>query len=328
VQALVWRRVKPIPLLNDVFFSNDVTVVIPTICNTDQIDSFKRTLESIDRQEPHAIIVITPAVRAESIRKVATAVSTRIEVVGSTYANKRSQLWLGLEKVETEITVLADDDVEWRWDGTALLHLLAPFANTQTGAVGTRQRVERTSWRNLVEFLGALYITRRNQETMATSSIDGGLSCLSGRTFAIRTAIVQNDGFRRQYLNENWLGCRLNPDDDNCITRWLWSFGYRIRIQSAEEVVVHTTLETTLLKYLSQCIRWERSRWRHTFTLVTKHPRIWTYVLDSSNQLCLLTRYKKATVVDLGVILSGTLSLAMDGASDGILLVQEQRVIQ
>lgn len=320
MHAIVWRRVKPIPVPKDLSLSvKDVTVVIPTVCGDHQLKAFERTLESISRQQPHAIIVITPAVRAEIIRRVATTVNTRIEVVASPRTSKRAQLWLGLQKVKTKITVCADDDVEWRWNGTGMSSLLAPFADPRTGAVGTCQRVERTSW-NPIEYLGAIYVLRRNQETKATSSIDGALSCLSGRTFAIRTFIAKQPWFGEDYLGEKWRGRPLNPDDDNFITRFLFDGGWKVRIQSAEDAVVYTTLEPTLRKYLSQCIRWERSRWRHTFTLVTKHPRIWTYVFNSDNYH-LLTCHQKAAVVDLGVILPGTLSLAMDGPSNGILLV-------
>jgi hypothetical protein len=285
VQALVWCKVKPIALPKEPSLSNkDVTVVIPTICPDGDLDSFKRTLESINGTNPYGIIIVTPATRVETIRNIATAVNKTIEVVGSSRTSKRHQLWLGIEKVRTEITVLADDDVEWRWETTAMPYLLAPFADTYTGAVGTCQRVERTSWWNLVEFLGALYITRRNQETMATSRIDGGLSCLSGRTLAIRTAIVKQTWFCKAYLGEKWRGRPLNPDDDNFITRWVFDGGYTIQIQSAEDVVVHTTLGPTWSSYIAQCIRWERSRLRHTFTLLTVHPSIWTYV-------CILIRW-------------------------------------
>jgi hypothetical protein len=286
VQARALRRAKPTPVPNDLPFSNnDVTVVIPTICEDDQFDFFKRTLESVNRIEPYAIIIVTPEAQAKSIRRLAASVDRRIEVVASPRKSKRYQLWFGLIRVRTAITVCADDDIEWRWGDAALLHLLAPFANPHIGAVGTCQRVERTRWRNLPELFGALYITRRNHETVATNFIDGGLSCLSGRTFAIRTTILQNSEFSEEYLGEKWRGHCLNPDDDNFVTRWVWRRGYKIQIQSAEEVVVHTTLANTFSKYLSQCIRWERSRWRHTFTLVTKYPRIWKYVLILSNWL-------------------------------------------
>lgn len=278
MHAIVWRRVRPIPVPKDLSVSEeDVTVVIPTVCEDHQLEAFKRTLKTISRQKPHKIIVITPAVRAETIRGVTAQIHTSIEVVDSPQASKREQIWLGLQNVRTKITVCADDDVEWRWDPPGMRCLLAPFADPYTGAVGTCQRVERTCW-NPVELLGAIYILRRNQETKATSFIDGGLSCLSGRTFAIRTCILQQHWFGQGYRGEKWHGRTLNPDDDNFITRFLFDGGWKVQIQSAEDAVVYTTLEPTLRKYISQCIRWERSRWRHTFTLVTKSPRVWTYV--------------------------------------------------
>ncbi|KAF9733848.1 polysaccharide synthase [Paraphaeosphaeria minitans] len=124
------------------------------------------------------------------------------------------------------------------------------------------------------EYLGACYIERRNFEITATSNIDGGMSCLSGRTAAFWTKILQNEPFITGYCNEMWRGKILNPDDDNFITRWLVSRGWRIAIQSAEKAVVQTTLERNS-KFLYQCLRWARSNWRSNFTSTICERHVW-----------------------------------------------------
>jgi hypothetical protein len=83
---------------------------------------------------------------------------------------------------------------------------------------------ETGSWEYLARcgsYLGACYIERRNFEITATSNMDGGLSCLSGRTAAFRTHILTDNRFINSYCNELWRGKVLNTDDDNFITRWL-----------------------------------------------------------------------------------------------------------
>jgi hypothetical protein len=81
------------------------------------------------------------------------------------------------------------------------------------------------------QYLGECYIERRNFEISATSHMDGGISCLSGRTAAIRTKILQTQDFITGYVTETWLGIPLNADDDNFVTRLLVAKGWGIRIQ-------------------------------------------------------------------------------------------------
>jgi hypothetical protein len=62
-----------------------------------------------------------------------------------------------------------------------------------------------------------------NGECAATSRIDGAMSCVSGRTVAFRTEILNNEGFLSAYCSEKWRGKPLNKDDDNFITRYFLS---------------------------------------------------------------------------------------------------------
>lgn len=250
-------------------------MIIPTICTDDQLPLLRVTLTSICRAKPQSIFVVTPSDRLSSVANVAESVDKSIVVLGSNRRSKRHQILAAIPRIQADITVLVDDDVEWPGGEAFLPALIAPFEDADVGAVGTRQRVNRKDPWNAVEYLGALYIARRNQETLATSAIDGGLSCLSGRTQAIRTCIINTEQFQREYGGEKWRGQELNPDDDNFITRYCYRGGWKIRIQPDEKALVYTTLETGLKKYIAQCVRWERSRLRHTITLLTMHPSVW-----------------------------------------------------
>lgn len=281
VHAWVRRSVRPIPLKDPPSYAHgNVTVVIPTICTDEELPLFEKVLRSLTDARPHSIIIVTPHPRSERIRTLAANVGRNIRVIGSDKKSKRHQVSLGIREVRTEFTILADDDVWWPGRERAIPAFLAPFENPETVAVGTCQAVERENSLNIAQFLGCVYIARRNREFVATSNIDGGLTCLSGRTMIVRTRILQDPGFEEVYIRERWRGRMLNPDDDNCITRYLYSHG-KIRIQTDNNAIVYTSLGKVLKIYLAQCIRWERSRYRHTITLLLKHSDIWWYAFRS-----------------------------------------------
>jgi hypothetical protein len=159
---------------------------------------------------------------------------------------------------------LLDDDV-WlpekfsKW-------LLAPFEDPRMGGVGTNQQLRRVNRNSIWEFLGAMYLVRRNFDCTACNWIDGGLPCLSGRAVAYRSEILQDPKFTYGFTHETWGSDHfLNADDDNFITRWLFNNNWKIQIQNHRECEVETTLESDH-KYLRQCLRWVRSNWRSNLT--------------------------------------------------------------
>ncbi|KAL8784285.1 MAG: hypothetical protein Q9213_004043 [Squamulea squamosa] len=280
---------KSIPLpVTPTYSSQDVTVVISTLANSNDL---RRCLVSISACCPAFIIVVTPKGRVERVRQVCLELGLfHIRILGTRKANKRLQMIKGLERVCTPITFFADDDVFWA--PTLLTYFLAPFENAHVGAVGMRQfevmsvemltgsgglqTLERKPNPNLWDFLGAIYLHRRRFELAATNSVDGGVGCLSGRTFAIRTGIIQNPQFIGEFRNEKWLGFLplVAADDDNFVTRYLVNHGWKIAIQLTKEAELQTTLEGNS-KFLAQCIRWRRTTWRSNFTSLVIDRVIW-----------------------------------------------------
>ncbi|KAF2786381.1 glycosyltransferase family 2 protein [Melanomma pulvis-pyrius CBS 109.77] len=283
VNAISSWSFTPIPLPGGpTIHPHDVTVIIPTICGQDT-ESLADTVRSCLVTGPSRIIIVTIDRDREVISSMAKSLGLVVEVFSIPYPNKRHQVSRAIHEVRTSITILADDDVVW--PHTFLRYVLAPFEFSNVGAVGTRQRVRpcvrfsgSSPWKFLLkytwEYLGACYIERRNFEITATSHIDGGISCLSGRTAAFRTEILKDELFITGYCNEMWRGKILNPDDDNFVTRWLVSHRWEIAIQSAEEAVVQTTLERDS-KFLYQCLRWARSNWRSNFTSTVYERHVW-----------------------------------------------------
>ena len=274
--------------------AQDITVVLPTLGTDDE--DFRRCLRSINICSPNAVVLVTP--KPDIVRKVCEDLDLlHFDVLAAPEANKRLQMIQGIEHVKTPITVFADDDVFW--PETCLVYLLAAFEDHSVGAVGPSISLERPDDGNVWDFLSAAYLERWRFGICATSHIDGGLACLSGRTYAIRSYIVQDEIFRAECANEKWLfDIPLSKaDDDNFVTRWLVNHGWKIKIQNAPEARVTTTLDNSSA-FIGQCIRWCRTTWRSNITSMFFERRIWRDQPWCSYALHLSTLNPPAAVFD------------------------------
>jgi hypothetical protein len=274
---------KPIPI-KPKYTADNVTVIIPTIHNA--FEELRPALQSILACRPSKLILVTTWNKSEALQKLAESLRASngdypvIEVLHVDKANKRLQVCEALQgdHVTTPITIMADDDVEW--PSTLMPWLLAPFEDPTIGGVGTNQRVKRVKSGELstllYNWLGAAYIERRNFEISATHGIDGGTSCMSGRTGAYRSEILKSHDFLEGFKTERWGKYILNADDDNFVTRWLVSHQWKTWIQYDRECEIETTLENST-KFLYQCSRWARSNWRSNWTSLVREG----YVLRS-----------------------------------------------
>lgn len=265
---------KPLPE-KPKYTNADVTVVIPTIHNV--FEELRPSLMSILACKPAELILVTTHDRRESLDKLAlTLPHPNVRVMETPIANKRLQVCEALPTVSTAITIMADDDVTW--PSTLMPWILAPFEDRSMGGVGTCQRVRREWDAPLAtrcwNWLGAAYIERRNFEISATHNIDGGTSCMSGRTGAYRTEILQSHEFLNGFKNEKWRKWILNADDDNFVTRWLVNHQWKTWIQYERECELETTLENGF-KFLYQCTRWARSNWRSNWTSLVRERYVW-----------------------------------------------------
>ncbi|KAK4136838.1 glycosyltransferase family 2 protein [Trichocladium antarcticum] len=291
--------------------SDDVTVVIPTIHN--RPEELRPSLESILACKPAKLILVTTWNKHEALSRVAAtlrvpndAAPIEIDVLHVDKANKRLQVCKALEEdhVKTSITVMADDDVEW--PSTIMPWLLAPFEDDGMGGVGTCQRVKRVDgdvMTRVFNWLGAAYIERRNFEISATHNIDGGTSCMSGRTGAYRTEILRSYDFLSNFTNERWGRYILNADDDNFVTRWLVAHQWKTWIQYHPECEIETTLENST-KFLYQCSRWARSNWRSNWTSLVRERYVITQQRWSTYALHIATFTSLAFLFDPLLLIS------------------------
>lgn len=257
-----------------------MTVILPSLDG--EGEELERTIASILRNEPKELILVTIDENRHklqaTINKTPAATQGRLRCQSVKQANKRRQMARAIPEVTTPITVFADDDVDW--PRQTLNYILAPMEMPKIGGVVTCQRLRRaenpTFSQRIYNFLGALYLERRNFDCAATSNIDGGVPCLSGRTCAYRTEIIKDQAFTSGFTDEKWWfgQYQLNADDDNFITRWLVNHDWDIYMQYHPDCEVQTTLEDNP-KFLKQCLRWARSNWRSNLSSLFAERKIW-----------------------------------------------------
>lgn len=260
------------------FRPEDVTVVVPTTFSSPH-ELFK-CIRQILSCTPGHVICVTSNGKIKDVRACfAEQGLCNIRVVGVNKLNKRRQMLKAIREVATSITVFADDDVFW--PVRFLDSLLAAFEDDKVGAAGPKQSIRRKSNANMWHFLGTSYLERRNFNTGSTNWIDGGISTLSGRTQAVRTSILKNDEFFDYFLNDSFLGRPLIVDDDKCLTRYIYSKGWKIALNFDDNAVLETTLEEGG-KFVHQCVRWARGHFRGNFTVMINETywrkvHMWTF---------------------------------------------------
>ncbi|EIE91570.1 hypothetical protein RO3G_16281 [Rhizopus delemar RA 99-880] len=228
IKVAAWLVYRPrLPKANPTYTGEkDVTIIVPTI---DAGEEFKIAARSWLACKPKEIIIITETKMRGPLQDLANEVDpARIKVLTVPKANKRLQMVEGINACTTEIIVFSDDDAIWK--PTMLDYILACFEDLKMGGVGTSQTVHAVDPKGrqtLWEILAGFRLTSRNIEIAASTHIDGGICCLSGRTAAYRTLILKDPAFQYCFTNDLWLGkYPLNSGDDKFLTRWMVSHGW------------------------------------------------------------------------------------------------------
>ncbi|KAF9947193.1 hypothetical protein BGZ72_010797 [Mortierella alpina] len=251
----------------------DVTIIVPTI---DAGEEFKEAAHSWLVNNPKEIIIITETKMKDALQELANSVDpTRIRVLTVPKANKRLQMVEGIRNTTSEIIVFADDDAIWA--PTTLEYILACFEDPNMGGVGTSQTVKSVGrYQTVWEVLAGFRLTIRNIEIAASTHIDGGVCCLSGRTAAYRTCILQDPQFQYEFTHDFWLGkYPLNSGDDKFLTRWMVYHGWNTYIQVCKEAELLSTFKNNW-RFVKQVLRWTRNTWRSDFRSMFTERRIWS----------------------------------------------------
>lgn len=282
VMVIGYLSYRPaLPSATPKYTNADVTVILPTVEPWGMI--FEKCCESVCLQRPaELIIAVSEHKLIEHAELLAQGLRKRfdVEIVvrASHYPGKRHQIAAVLKFVTTRITVLIDDHVFW---GPKFLAAVLPaFENDNIALVGTSKRVimdpSLTGVQRWMSFEGSAYLERHNVEIMASTTIDGGIFAVSGRTVAVRSSVLLDHEFQHEYLNETFgfASKRWGPlgaDDDNFVTRWVVAKGLGVRIQANEDATIATILPADEVietrvgnfpKFVLTCVRWARTTFR------------------------------------------------------------------
>ena len=243
----------------------NVSVIVPTI---DPDSSFSEAFTTWYLNAPREIIIVTTDVYLDKVRGLVRGalqatphnVDTSVEIYSIPRPSKRQQMAYGMARAVSETFVLCDDDAFW--PTTELLpNILTCFKKAEIGGVGTLQfaRLPRDRVATIWETLAAQRLRRRNLSIMKSNGLEGSVTCLSGRTAAYRASILKDQSFLQSFTNDMWRGkYRLDSGDDTFITRWLYSHGWGVQIQTSPMA----NIETTVLDspgFIKQQLRWTRN---------------------------------------------------------------------
>ena len=273
IPALFYR-----PVVND--YNCSATIVTPVYEENPAL--FRRAIESWIANKPERIIAVVDV--TETICLAVAREFPQVEVVLIAEPGKRAALATGVDMATTDIVVLVDSDVIWEPD--VLPKLKMPFADPQIGGVGTRQHMTPSGSRRptLWERLADIYLDiRYADEIPATTRWGRAVSCLSGRTAAYRTRLLQS--LREPFLNETFLGTPCMSGDDKRYTCLVLQNGYRTWYQLNARV--YSTFQPGFAGFVQQRVRWNRNSLRSDLRAlaqgwVWRHPYLAILLIDKS----------------------------------------------
>ncbi|KAF2749009.1 glycosyltransferase family 2 protein [Sporormia fimetaria CBS 119925] len=269
VNALAYFLYKPIPVpANPTYGPPDVSVIV---CTKDIVnETFHAAIASALIHPIHTLFIATAGLKVAGQREpfLAKFTDPRIQLLWRPEAHRRDQTAQAVDLVHAPLLIISDDHTYWPNRTTFIPSLIAPFEDPNMGGVGPLLEARHRghaffSVAGFFNYLGMTYLLRRAHEFIATTSIDGGLSCLLSRFVVFRSVIHQDPEFKYAYLNDYYQGKRLDADDDKFTTRWLQNSkeGWKIRIQGGPDSTMTTELGE-YPKFMGQCLRWTRTTYR------------------------------------------------------------------
>jgi hyaluronan synthase len=273
IPALFYR-----PIHND--YDTTATIVTP-VYNEDPL-LFRRAIESWIANKPDHIIAVVD-VTDTTCMKIAGSYP-EVQVIPIGVPGKRPALATGVNATWTDIVVLVDSDVIWEPD--VLQKLKMPFVDPTIGGVGTRQHMypsdgaHATIWERLADF----YLDMRySDEVPATTRWGRAVSCLSGRTAAYRTRLLQS--LQEPFLNETFMGHSCMSGDDKRYTCLVLQNGYHTWNQLNARV--YSTFSPRFKGFVKQRVRWSRNSFRSDLRAlwqgwVWNHPYLAIMLIDKT----------------------------------------------
>lgn len=273
IPALFYR-----PVTND--FDTTATIITP-VYNEDPV-LFRLAIESWLVNKPDRIVAVIDVTDKQS--QAVAAEYPQVEIMLIDVPGKRPALAMGVDATTTELVVLVDSDVIWEPDVLAKLKM--PFIDPQIGGVGTRQNMYPSDGKTATvwERIADIYLDiRYSDEVPATTLLGRAVSCLSGRTAAYRTALLQE--LREPFLTETFMGKPCMSGDDKRYTCLTLQRGYRTWNQLNARV--YSTFQPKFKGFQKQRIRWSRNSFRSDLRAlwqgwVWRHPYLAFMLIDKT----------------------------------------------
>lgn len=262
--------------------NRDVTAIITAY---EPPDRFYDTIRSVVSNQPMDVIIAADSKCMRNDPDFITKCGacsvndvTTVRVVEVTARGKRAALIAGIKETNTKLVALVDDDIDWKTKSkkfTFLQKLVAPFQHdVKIGGVGCKQVARIAHYFDVWRILADMRLAVRFLELMATTTMDGGASCISGRTGLYRTSIVKNEEFYEYLGNETLWGMKLLSGDDKCLTRFVMNKGYNTYHQLRRTCKLSTSFGNGS-EFINQMLRWSRNTWRSDIKSLFIEKKIW-----------------------------------------------------
>lgn len=277
IPALFYKQIERLPPgsstpekpIEDVC-NKDVTVVVAVY---EPPEGFRDTIESIYINQPFEILIVADITCAAAAREICKDFDPNIvKVIPEPRPGKRAALVTGIKHSRTKLTCLVDDDIIWC--PTVIENMILPFQYPNIGGVGVRQNAFiRTKW-DVFDILNNMRLAVRYLEIKATTVMDKGCVCISGRTACYRTSVVQCEDMYEKFLKEKFLCLSVLSGDDKFLTRYVINRGYKTYHQLLHNCELSTPFEKGE-RLFRQFIRWSRNTWRSDFNCMFVERKIW-----------------------------------------------------
>lgn len=255
---------KPTELVNP----SDVTVVVAVY---EPPEGFYHTIKSLHDNSPYEILVVADITCSEHATEICKEFEN-VRVIPESKPGKRAALVTGIKHSRTKLTCLVDDDVIWC--PTVVEQMILPFQYPNIGGVGIRQNAFlRTKW-DVFDILNNMRLAVRYLEIKATTVMDKGCVCISGRTACYRTSVVQKEDMYDKFMNEKFLCLNVLSGDDKFLTRYVMNNQYKTYHQLLHNCELSTQFEKGK-RLFQQFIRWSRNTWRSDFNALFIERKIW-----------------------------------------------------
>ena len=276
-----------------------VSVIIPVVDEPSEV--FTDVLRRINKQNPEELLVVINGKRNISLEAICE--KQGVSYMWTSIPGKRNALKVGFEATTQPVVVLVDSDT--LWEPNTLEELKKPFADESVGGVTTRQHIMHEE-RNLMTRWASWIEEVRNRYSMPAMSVYGQVGCLPGRTIAFRESVLLEA--MDDFMNEEFLGVKLEVSDDRSLTNYCLKQGYKTVMQSTSNV--WTDAPTEWSKLMKQQLRWARGSQYNT-------ARMAGWMAKNSKFLFLL--YISDIIIPfflIGILFAWILQVAVGGGSD------------